>query len=483
MTMQVATPQAICQFGIARGDITPPVGIYCRMWGAAKHDRATGVHRPLLATAIALGPDGASPGNESVQFLVALDHCMLGTAEMNALVQHVTQATDIDRERLVVVFSHTHSAGLMNLDRVELPGGDLIPAYLQTLATKVAELLREAQQSLQPATIVYGHGRCNLAAHRDFFDQERGEFVCGYNPGEPADDTLLVARVTDEDGQLLASIVNYACHPTTLAWQNTLISPDFPGAMRETVEQATGAPCVFLQGASGELGPRDGFVGDVKVADSNGRQLAFAALSALTALAPPQTKFAYAGPVVSGATLGTWEHVPLAKEELQPRKKFHCDRFTVELPYRTDLPSQAETQAERAAWQAKEQAARTAGNLREASDCRAMVERCTRRLGRLAGLPPGDAFPMDVGLWRIGDGLWIAVEGEPYNYLQRELRARFPNTPIFVCVLNGGSRPSYLPTREIYGRGIYQETIAMLAAKSLERLVDGIGKRIAAIVA
>ena len=49
-------------------------------------------------------------------------------------------------------------------------------------------------------------------------------------------------------------MVNYACHPTTLAWENTLISPDFPGAMREVVERATAAPCVFLQGASGDLG-------------------------------------------------------------------------------------------------------------------------------------------------------------------------------------------------------------------------------------
>ena len=82
------------------------------------------------------------------------------------------------------------------------------------------------------------------------------------------DDTVLVARATDEQGRTLATIVNYACHPTTLAWENTLISPDYPGAMREVVEGATRAPCVFLQGASGDVGPREGFVGDVRVADS-----------------------------------------------------------------------------------------------------------------------------------------------------------------------------------------------------------------------
>ena len=48
----VDTPQSRCRAGLARGDITPPVGIYHRMWGAATHDRAIGVHRPLEATAL-----------------------------------------------------------------------------------------------------------------------------------------------------------------------------------------------------------------------------------------------------------------------------------------------------------------------------------------------------------------------------------------------------------------------------------------------
>ena len=111
-------------------------------------------------------------------------------------------------------------------------------------------------------------------------------FGFGINPRGPADDTVLVARATDAAGKTVATFVNYACHPTTLAWQNTLISPDFPGAMRELVEQATGAPCVFLQGASGDLGPHEGFVGDPAVADRNGRQLGHAALVRLFDHAP-----------------------------------------------------------------------------------------------------------------------------------------------------------------------------------------------------
>src|SRR5687768_7192403 len=53
---EVNTPQSSCRFALAWADITPPVGIYHRMWGAAKHERATGVHRPLRATVAVFAP-------------------------------------------------------------------------------------------------------------------------------------------------------------------------------------------------------------------------------------------------------------------------------------------------------------------------------------------------------------------------------------------------------------------------------------------
>lgn len=470
----VETPQGICRFGIAQGDITPPVDIYCRMWGAARHDRATGVHRPLLATALVFQSAGENGDDESLQVLIALDHCMLGQEELQDLLNRITKETGISQETLEVVFSHTHAAGLMNRDRVDLPGGDLIPAYLDNLADCVAELVSKARQGVQKVNIVYGYGRCDLAAHRDFWDEDAGEFVCGFNPGQPADDTLLLARVTDVQGNLLATLVNYACHPTTLAWQNTLISPDYPGAMREVVQQATAAPCVFLQGASGELGPQEGFVGDTEVADRNGRRLGYAALATLESLPPALTRFEYAGSVVSGATLGTWANVALPPQPRQEKLRWQVRRFTVDLPYR-DLPSIEKVQQRRAQWQTDEQAARATGDEHRAADCRAHVERCTRRLARLKVLPPGDVFPYRVAMWRVGDGFWITVEGEPYSELQRNLRERFPGAAIVVCVLSRGSRSSYLPPEPVYGQGIYQEKVAVLAAGSLEMLTAAVG--------
>ncbi len=149
------TPQSRCRFALAWCDITPPADIYHRMWGAAKHERATGIHRPLRATVTVFAP---MEGSER-QILLALDHCVMGATEHANLVAQAAEISGVAKDEILVVFSHTHGAGLMGLDRASLPGGDLIPPYLKSLGEKAGSLIRDAIASLQPAGIVYGRGR------------------------------------------------------------------------------------------------------------------------------------------------------------------------------------------------------------------------------------------------------------------------------------------------------------------------------------
>lgn len=273
-----------------------------------------------------------------------------------------------------------------------------------------------------------------------------------------------------------------ACHPTTLAWGNTLISPDFPGAMREVVEAATGAPCVFLQGASADLGPVEGFVGDPAVADRNGRQLGYAALSALTALPAAGTMFHYDGPVVSGATLGTWSHVPIEAAQKSRASAWQIRRWRIALDYRTGTPSLEEVQTELGMWQDREQVAQSSGEEATARDARAMVERKTRLFTRLAKLPAGDHYPLEATLWRTGESCWLAIQGEHYQVLQTELRARYPHAALMICTIASDWTASYLPPADVYDKNIYQETIAVVAPGSLERVIANVAQEIGALL-
>ena len=469
MTRSVAAPQSFVVAGIARADVTPPVGIYHRMWGAARHDLSTGVHRPLYATVLTLS-DAA--GDAETKIAIGLDHCLLWTAEMQTLLQRVSERSGADPSSLIVFFSHTHGAGLMGLERQQLPGGDRIPPYLDELATTIARLIGEAMGSASAASITYGVGRCALATNRDYWDAERGQSVCGFNPDRTADDSVIVGRISDDSGATIATLVNYACHPTTLAWDNTLISPDYIGAMREVVETATGAPCLFIQGASGDVGPREGFVGDAAVADRNGRQLGYAVLSALEDLLPPQMEFTYSGPVISGATIGTWRYQPLGSERTQRAATWRTSRCTVDLPLRKDLPQREELLADQQKWQREQELA--ADDAQRAGDARAMAERATRRLLRLGHLNGEPTYSYHVPLWRMGNAIWLSLNGEHYNVLQTELRKRFPEHVLVIGTLANGSDVWYLPDAASFGKGLYQEEASILARGSLEIVIDAL---------
>ena len=111
-----------------------------------------------------------------------------------------------------------------------------------------------------------------------------------------------------------------------------------------------------------------------------------------------------------------------------------------------------------------------------------MAERKRRLLHRLKQLPPGDEFPLESIVLKIGGAVWVILQGEFYSILQTTLRARFPETPLVIATIASHWGASYLPPRELYGKGIYQETIAITAPGSLETMIATVGKKIEAFL-
>ncbi len=479
-TAVVRTPTSRCLAGVGRVDITPPIGVYHRMWGAAKQDRATGIHRPLTATALVLEPTAADPANR--QIFVAVDHCLLRPDDMDELLKSVCKIAEIDTHQLTIAFSHTHAGGHLVRARGDLPGGEFIGPYLDALPEQLASATRTAVQSRQPAVLTYAETVCAMGRNRDYRDSQREIYVCGFNPDDPHADAagypLGVVRISNESSrETIATVVNYPCHPTTLAWDNTLISPDYVGALRDIVERQTGSPCIFLLAPCGDVGPRDGFVGDVAVADRNGRQVGFAALSALESMPSAGTDQHYVGPVISGATIGEWEFRPQPDGRRRETEIFRRQSRELWLEYRDELSTLAEATVELSRRIDAENLASSEGHADEARRMRAMVERQRRYIERIKPLPP-DKYPYRIDVRQLGDGFWIVLEGEPYHELQAELRRRFPGVPLIFTTVANGSRASYLPRREDYAKPLYQVEISLLAAGALERITEEIAEQI-----
>jgi hypothetical protein len=430
--------------GVAREDITPPVGIYARNWGAAQHDAAEGIHRPLYATALTL----QSTPDDSPFVLIATDLGWWKTREDEwDLRGGLIEALDLDPARVLINLSHTHSCPSQCREDADLPGGELIAPYLDKVREAVIAATREALASRQSATLEWAYGRCDLARDRDLSDPEKSRIVCGFNPAKQADDTLLVGRVTTQDGKVLAVLANYACHPTTLAWQNKLISPDFVGAFNETVEAQTGALSLFLQGASGELQPAECYTGDLEIAEAHGCRLGHATLATLEGMLPANTQLEYSGVVESGAPLATWQRVAC-----EPSTRLEAVQIEVELTLK-DLPSLSEIEAQ----------------FRACTD-RALRERLRRksRIRRLVGDGASHALP--VWIWRAGNALFVAQINEAYSLFQTELRRRFPDKAIVVMNLTNGSS-GYLPPQELYDQDVYQVWQSPYERGGLEKLI------------
>lgn len=441
--MTPLTTEFVGEIGVSRIDITPPVGINARNWGAAVHEVAGGIHRPLTATTLAL----SSPDEDPV-VLIAADLGWWKSREDEWFVrERILAAAELDPSRLLFSFSHTHAGpNLYREDRTK-PGGDQIAPYLEMLRDRLAAAATSALANRRPARLSWRYGRCDLAQNRDLFVPAETRYVVGWNPATPADDTLLVGRAQDAaNGRTLATLVNYACHPTTLAWENRLLSPDFPGAMRETIEHVTDAPCLFLQGASGDLGTAAQHGSDPAVADRLGRRLGYAALSVLESW--PDLLLGLGSIVESGAPLGIARPQPVLESRV-----LRAAMRTTELSLKA-LPSIAAIEAD----------------LARATD-RAQRERLWRQraVRRIVGDGASSAQPL--WLWRIGDALVVAHPNEAYSQLQHELRRRFaPRAVVVLNVTNGYA--GYLPPRDHYSRNQYSVWVTPFAAGSLEQLTD-----------
>ena len=437
---RLAVPHTDAPLGVARHDITPPTGIRAKNWGPADWERSEGAHRPLTVTALAVG-------GEEPLVLAAVDGTWWRRVDDEWSVRsRVLAELGLAEHQLLIALSHTHAGPVLCRADAELAGGELIAGYLDALAEAVVAAGREALAAATAARVDWTTGRCALAADREL--DVDGRAIVGFNPDAPAaDDTVVVGRVTAADGSPLATIVNYACHPTTLAWQNRLVSPDYVGAMRELVERETGAPVLFLQGASGELAPREQYTGDLGVADRHGRALGHAVLAALDLLPAPGAELELSGIVESGAPLGLWTS---ADRPPSTRVAAVADRVELDL---ADLPSLAELEERWAD-----------------IDPRSRAERLGRARNLRDGYIDGPTVRHPFWIWRLGDAVLAAHPGEAYSPLQTGLRAANPGTPVVVMNLTNGPGFVYLPTDAAYARGAYQAWQSPLAAGSLARL-------------
>lgn len=238
------------QAGAATCDITPPTGF--PMWGyGARHDLpSVGVIDPLQARCLIM-----TVGDTSLA-LVGLDLGRAPTRTSTATIEARVRKAGITN--IALVGSHTHHGPVIETDRWPSPE----KSYVRQLEDKLTELILTAAKNRKPA-------RIGAASREVPFNRNRHS----KRMDKPVDKEFLVLRVEDEQGKPIAHAVNFAAHPVMEDGRDLRFSPDYVGHLRRTVEQATGAPCLFLQGAAGDLSVNAGeFSGPKRLGERLGEE-------------------------------------------------------------------------------------------------------------------------------------------------------------------------------------------------------------------
>jgi hypothetical protein len=390
--------------GFARSVITPPRGSYLIGYGD-RYLGASRVHDDLTATALAL-----EEGSTRLT-IVALD--MLCLHE-----DIVARIRGRCAGEVLIACSHTHAGPIAFADR---HSSWRRRRLLEGIVRKVVDAVIDAGRSLAPAELRFAVGEAGIAVNR----RERsadGKIVLGVNPEGAVDPSLGVLQVLDADGAVRATLVNFACHPAVLSPKNRRISAEWPGVMRREVQAVTGAPCLFLQGATGNLNPRHEW-GDQDLAamERLGREVARAVLERCeSGLAP-----------IAATPLAS------AREELP-------------------LPV-----IERRAESYRETAGRILGVPSFVID--PMLRYLYPWRPRLRPGPDGrPEFPMEAQVFRIGELALVAHAAETFTEVAQAIKQASPAPHTLFAGYSNGC-VGYLPTAEAHGEGGYEVDEAPLA--------------------
>lgn len=221
--------------GAASQNINPATGAFI---AGDKNDRHfTGIHDSIFVKAIVV-----SDSNNQIAILtfdcIGLLYSTLLDIRKEAALQ--IPATALNPANIVMASTHTHSGP----DVVGIWGHNQMTSgvdtqYMKKLVQNAVAVIVEALKNKQQATM--------YCATTTFGN----EWVYNISETGELDRSLSILQFKDVNGKSIATLINFACHPTIMDGASSLVSADYVFGMYKQLNKTFGGENLFLQGSIG----------------------------------------------------------------------------------------------------------------------------------------------------------------------------------------------------------------------------------------
>ena len=176
---------------------------------------------------------------ENMVVIVAADLLGLFFADTREIARGVSR---VPADSILVTCTHVHSApDVIGLWGPNQATSGVDPVYLEMVKRRAARVINAAAANMQPARLRFA--RCEAPEKTGYNTRER----------DLIDPEMSIVQAVTPDGQPIATLVNYACHPEVLTTPSRLVTSDYVHYLREEMEAAGTGDVLFCNGALGGM--------------------------------------------------------------------------------------------------------------------------------------------------------------------------------------------------------------------------------------